>query len=158
MSRSWQRLRALSGSDRRLLLVSLVALPAAALALRLRGLATVQSALARRWPVRSADPGANDERLEEIRRAAWIVEVAARRGPWPANCLQRSIVLWGALRQRGVESDLRIGVRRRAGTEADLDFHAWIELGDHVLNERDDIRTQFATFDRPIAPRAAVFH
>jgi hypothetical protein len=148
--------RELPWRDRLLLLVAPLALPAAALALRLRGLGPVQSALARRWPVPSSEPPLDGVRPDAVRRIVWTVEVAARRGPWPANCLQRSIVLWSALRRIGVESDLCIGVRRAEGSAA-LDFHAWIELGDEVLNDAPDIRQRFATFDRPIAPRAAVF-
>ena len=87
-------------------------------------------------------------------RLAWLVEAAARRGPWPANCLQRSTVLWWLLRRRGVETDLRIGVRRRPGSTGgeSLLFHAWVEHDGLVLNDAPDIRSRFATFDRPIVP------
>lgn len=93
--------------------------------------------------------------MEVSRRLAWIVEVVARRGPWPANCLQRSVVLWWFLRRRGISSEIRIGVRRRPATASGsqgLDFHAWVELDGVVLNDRSDIRGRFATFDRAIVP------
>lgn len=155
--RSWQRLRRLPPAERRLLLTAVVALPAAALALRLRGLAAVQAAIVGRWPAPDSTAAHGEDHVPEAMRTAELVDAAARRGPWPANCLQRSIVLWGLLRHGGVASDLRIGVRRAPGSTSP-DFHAWIELGDHVLNEQPDIRARYVTFDRPIAPRAAAFN
>jgi len=113
------------------------------------GLQRVQARLATR-PLRP--PPVDSE--EVALRTAWVVEVAARRGLWPANCLQRSLTLWWLLRRRGVEGDLRIGVRRRRGygLGGPLDFHAWVEHRGAVLNDRPDIRRFYATFDRAIAP------
>jgi hypothetical protein len=86
------------------------------------------------------------------------VQVAAKRGLWPANCLQRSVVLWWFLARRGLASDLRIGVRRRPDAPSasrSMDFHAWVELDGVVLNDGPDVRERFATFDRAIAPPSA---
>jgi hypothetical protein len=97
--------------------------------------------------------------LEPARRLAWVVEVAARRGPWPANCLQRSVVLWLMLRWQGLPGEVRIGVRRPPPGAADRRpaFHAWVEQDGTVLNDAPDIRARFATFDRAIAPPSAVW-
>lgn len=97
--------------------------------------------------------------LESARRLGWGVEVAARRGPWPANCLQRSLVLWFLLRRRGLPAELRIGVRRTpdTGTGGPLLFHAWVEQDGVVLNDAPDMRERFATFDRAILPPRVVW-
>jgi hypothetical protein len=132
-------------------------LPLAALALRRWGLQRVQARLVARTPWRPADLGPA-EALDAARRLAFLVEVAARRGPWPANCLQRSLVLWWYLRRRGLDGEIRIGVRRRPGSPPGartLDFHAWVEQRGVVLNDVWDVRVRFATFDRAIAPRQA---
>lgn len=139
-------------------LAALVLLPASALALRRFGLGRVQAALVRWAPHPVPRPAAQS--LDEARRTAWVVEVAARRGPWPANCLQRSVVLWWFLARRGLAGDLRIGVRRRPGGPPgsdSLDFHAWVEHEGVVLNDVPHIRSRFATFDRAIAPRTATW-
>jgi hypothetical protein len=136
-----------------------VLFPLLAVAIRRWGLRRVQGTLARtrrgRGPV---DP---ELALDLAHRTAWLTEVAAERGPWPANCLQRSVTLWWFLHRRGIDADLRIGVRPRPGASSlgtdRLEFHAWIEHRNVVLNEVPDIRRRFATFDRAIAPSGARF-
>ena len=131
-------------------------LPLIAFALGRWGLKRVQARLARSVRVRVANkPSYSD--AEVAHRIAWVVEAAARRGPWPANCLQRSLTLWWFLARRGIDSDLRIGVRRRPGATrgGELDFHAWVEHDGVVINDSPTIRQRFATFDRAIAPKDA---
>jgi len=127
-----------------------------ALVLRRWGLRRVQQRLAREVGSGVPRTGQGTE-LDRARRIAWVVEAAARRGPWPANCLQRSVTLWWFLARRGIASDLRIGVRRRPGATSggELDFHAWVEHDGAVLNDSPTIRRRFATFDRAIAPTDA---
>jgi hypothetical protein len=130
-------------------------LPLAAVVLDRYGLQRVQQRLARRAPLRRAPLEPDARSLDEARRLAWVVDGTARRGPWRANCLQRSLVLWWFLLRRGVNSEIRIGVRRRPGVPAgsrQLDFHAWVESQGRVLNDRANIRDVFATFDRAIVP------
>jgi hypothetical protein len=90
------------------------------------------------------------------RRAAWVVYAGSAYGPWPANCLQRSVVLWWFLRRRGLDGQLRIGVRRDPQLQK-LTFHAWVEYDDVVLNDAIDVRERYVVFDRPIAPRNGSF-
>lgn len=156
LARAPQRLRLLRRGELGLLLQAPLLLPVAAMALRRWGLRRVQGAVARR-PLRSDkaddDPAARQAAAE---RLGWCVQVAAAYGPWRANCLQRSLVLWWLLRRRGLEGDLRIGVRRDPASGV-LEFHAWIEYGGFVLNDRRDVRQRYATFDRAIVPDSATF-
>jgi hypothetical protein len=137
---------------------ALLLLPLAALAVRRFGLGRVQRRLMS-WTSRRRCDVTGGPALEAGRRLGWVVQTAARRGPWPANCLQRSLVLWFLLRRRGLPGELRIGVRRAPGAEMDapLAFHAWVEQGGVVLNDRADIRERFATFDREIVPPRVVW-
>ncbi len=137
-----------------LLIATPAALPLIAAGLQRYGLARVQSALGRdRRHAAAADVA---RQCAEAGRLAWIVKVGAMYGLWPANCLQRSVLLWWYLRQRGIDGQVCIGVRRDRATN-ELDFHAWVEHGGMVLNDRSDVRDQYATFDRAVAPRTASF-
>lgn len=152
--RALPRLRQLSFAELRLLLVAPAALPAVALALRLWGLGPVQVWTTRR-PPRVTPPDTPEARIALAERLSWCVQVAAAYGPWPANCLQRSVVLGWFLHRRGLTGDLRIGVRKT--DEGPLDFHAWVEHGGRVINDRRDVGTRYATFEGAIAPRSARF-
>lgn len=153
LTRAGVRLRQLDRGELGLLLQAPVLLPLASLALKRWGLRRVQATLPgtfRPYP----DPATRQAAAE---RLAWCVQVAAAYAPWPANCLQRSVVLWWFLRRRGLEGDMRIGVRRDPASGA-LDFHAWVEHGGVVINDRRDIRRLYATFDAAIAPDGVTFH
>lgn len=156
LRRAPARIRRLSIAELELLVEAPVALPLAALALRRYGLRRLQAVLSR-WPAKRPSPDDAASRAVEAQRLSWVVQVAAAWGPWPANCLQRSVVLWWFLHRRGIEGDMRIGVRRNPDNKA-MEFHAWIEYGDVVINDRRDVRQQYTMFDRAIAPRDATFH
>lgn len=98
--------------------------------------------------------------IEEAKRMARWLELASRHHVVGAHCLHRSLALHAALRRMGLESVLRIGVRKD-GTL--LRAHAWIELDGQVINDaeastRDFIRlAQTGTFngagrEAPAAP------
>lgn len=154
-----ERLRRLRSRELLRGLQAIVYLPLAAMALQRWGLQRVQQRLARQSPPWLAPLDTDDaQSLDEVRRLAWVVDGIARRSPWRANCLQRSLVLWWFLLRRGVSSEIRIGVRRSPGSPSgsrQLDFHAWVESQGRVLNDRATIRDVFATFDRAIVPRDA---
>jgi hypothetical protein len=83
----------------------------------------------------------NDERTapHHARLVAW----AARYGVCRGNCLSQSLTLCRLLRRRGIEAQLKIGVRR-AGTT--LEAHAWVQLADTPLNDTPDVPQRFAPF------------
>jgi len=53
------------------------------------------------------------------------------------------------LRRQGIDSDIRIGVRR--GTFGQVEAHAWIEWNGEVLNDCADIAAQYAPFNGAIS-------
>jgi Transglutaminase-like superfamily len=121
-------------------------LPVVVLQVRLFGLRPFQAAQRR-----AHDGPQHAWRLEEVlvraRQAQRFVLVAARYGVCRGNCLSRSLCLWWLLREQGIESDLRIGVRNPDGGFA---AHAWIEYQGIVLNDRADVGRQFAPFEPSI--------
>lgn len=140
--RKWRQFWGLTGPERRLFLLALALLPLNAAAVRLCGLRRWQAVLAKLAPLRPQRPEAAVENpLEAARRTALIIGYAAYNSPFRANCLQRSLALWWALRRRGIESELRIGARREAGL---LKAHAWIEWEGVPLNDLPEIRDEYA--------------
>ena len=113
----WNKFWTLSRRERRLLVQALIRLPVAAMRVRFDG-----GTVLRRQPPRPPGPAGDEPAV--IREAARMVNAAARYSPMPATCLPKSIVLQQLLRREGIETALRIGVRK-AG--AALDGHAWLE-------------------------------
>ena len=125
-------------------MLALIAFPVVAIALKTLGLSRVQAALMRL----SVPPPIPSRETSSVVR---MVEVAARRGVWHANCLQRSLLLWWLLRRRGIASEIRIGARKPDLASIPA-FHAWVEVDGHVINDRQDIAEEYASFNDAIEP------
>jgi hypothetical protein len=128
------------------LVQALFLLPLTALILWAVGFRRWQALLARLAPVGSVSASEDEADLvREGRATARLVDAAARRSPYTATCLPRSLTLWWLLRRRGIDSYLRIGVRKAAGR---IEAHAWVELQGLVLDDDCDVSKRFAAFDR----------
>ena len=139
------KLRALTGAERRLLIVSLVATPFVAAGLAIFGFRRLHAVMARPpWP-RSARFPTDEAATARARSAAKVVAIATGRGPVRATCLRRSLLLWWLLRRDGIETVLRVGVNRENGT---LNAHAWVEYLGRPVNDAADIALRFPAFDR----------
>jgi hypothetical protein len=138
LARQLARFRALSGPDRRALLVAAVWMPIFWLGLRFLGLPRFQARLQRsKAPVNTAMT------LPDIQAIGQLVNIAASHTLGPRTCLTRSLVLGWLLRRRGVESQLRIGVRLNQGA---LDAHAWVEWEGVPVNDQPEVCARFASF------------
>jgi Transglutaminase-like superfamily len=131
------------------LLQSLALLPLTSLALWLLGFQRLRATLTRLAPVGHASNRGDVELIRRARETARMVGTAARRGPYHATCLPRSLTLWWLLRSRRIDSDLCIGVRKDKGQ---FEAHAWVELRGLVLNDGSDVRERFMAFNRAILP------
>ena len=140
------RFRALSGSDRRTLLAAAAWMPIFWLGLRVLGLPRFQARLQR-----TATTANTAMPLADIQALGELVNIAARHTLGPRTCLTRSLLLGWLLRRRGVESQLRIGVRLNQGA---LDAHAWVECDGVPVNDQPDVGAQFASFG-DLVPLAA---
>jgi hypothetical protein len=140
----WGKLWSLPAAQRRILGRACGLLLLTAVALRLLGLRRWQATLARwcRLPVHAA--GRKPGGYTALPR---LVHAAARRLLGDGSCLPESLVLWALLRQYGIESQLRFGVRRHAGR---LEAHAWVERDGRALNDGDT--AAYAPFEQTIAP------
>lgn len=130
-----------SNEERWTFFVSLVLLPALALALNRAGMRRTRAFLEAR--TETAVPASTEEAHERARRIARMVNAAARYSPYKANCLKRSLALWWLLRRRGIDSDVRIGVRKIEGS---FQAHAWVEMGGVVVNDTPRFVQAFTPF------------
>ena len=136
--------RALAPGERRLLVQLAAQLPLTGAMLRLLGFRRTHRLL-------SLSGGATTEQGGEVSAASWIaakrvarlVSIASRHGPYRPTCLRQSLVLWQTLRRRGLPAQLRIGVGRPDGR---MVAHAWVELGERVVNERPSIGADYAAY------------
>jgi len=144
--RELAKLRALTGAERRLLAFCLVATPFVASGLAILGYRRMHAALSR-WPRTRPLTERYVPQQAELARAksvARIVAVAAGSGPVRTTCLRRSLLLWWLLRHDGIETVVRVGVRR--GERGALDAHAWVEHLGRPLNDGDDVAQRFVPF------------
>lgn len=131
-----------------MLVESMALLPVTALLLRLGGLQRCREVLSLFIPADSAPECLTTEETHiQARQISRMVNAAARYGIYRANCLQRSVLLWWMLRRRGIDGELYLGARKGDGR---FEAHAWVELAGAVLNDRRDVREQYASFDRAI--------
>ena len=130
--------RALTQPEQAALLTAWACLPLFWLGLRVLGLPRFQS-----WLRKTPTQVVTTVTLPVIQALGEIVNIAARHTPFPATCLTRSLLLGWLLRRRGIQSDLRIGVRLTNGA---LDAHAWVECGGIPVNDKSDVASDFASF------------
>ena len=136
---TWQ---SLSKSDRALLIKAMFLLPVVATSLKIFGLRRTQSWLGKNVFDRTLPP--TEQTRSNARRAAQMVAAACRQHPLRNSCLPRTVVLWSLLQRRGIEADVRIGVRY--DTQGQFESHAWLEWNGEVLNDAADVGTQYLPF------------
>lgn len=142
--------RRLTRSERTILFGALAILPLAAVGLRLAGLRRMQTVLARCLP-RPKGCRAEADLTAQAKQVARMVSVAARHGLYRASCLPTALALQSMLRRRGIEVDLRLGVRKADGR---IEAHAWLEHQGAPLIDSPDVGERYGAFDRVIRQRA----
>ncbi|NNF08989.1 MAG: lasso peptide biosynthesis B2 protein [Acidimicrobiia bacterium] len=150
LSRRLRAVRDLSITEWIVLVQAAIGIPIVIALLRLRGLKDTQQLLAR-----IAKPGPRND-VGAARPIVRMITIAGSFGLLRPNCLQRSLVAWTILRRRSFDPQLRIGVGPPKGGP-DLRFHAWVELGGQVVNDRADIASEFKPFDAAVVPGAGAF-
>lgn len=142
MNKRFTQLKELSASEWQVLLTSLPLLALIALALNTKGYKWTRAFLQSRVP--DCAPTPTQSTLETAQATARMVAVAARYGPYRANCLKQALTTWWLLLRRGITTDLKIGVNREDG---DFNAHSWVEYRGTVLVEADDVGDRYSTFD-----------
>lgn len=139
----WERLRRFSALERpaqALFLRAIVLLPLVSVNLRRRGFKATQAALQKRIGAVPANP--DPRKIAAM--SARMVHAAVRHGFGHPTCLQESLVLWYLLARQGIDSELRIGIRKHAGK---FEAHAWVECQGAAINEPEALHEHYAAFD-----------
>jgi hypothetical protein len=127
----WGRHRRLFRADGLGVLQALLRLIMVDVRLRRGGFRDVLVRASTRVGPRTKAGGAAD--VARAGRYAGLLQTASRVPFLRARCLHQSLALYLWLRDEGVASELRIGIRKEGGA---LRAHAWIELGGQVVNDR----------------------
>jgi hypothetical protein len=145
-TRKLSRFLALSAADRRSFLAAMMMLPLFRVGLRVFGRRGLKIRLQRDLP-----PAANTPTVDELTRLGALVNSAAHHTLGPDNCLTRSLYLWWLLQRKGIDSQVRIGVR--LGRNGVFGAHAWVEYAGVPINDRPDVDDTFDTFSEPVSTR-----
>jgi hypothetical protein len=141
------RWSSLSARERGIFLRAIIFLPLVTTSVKTVGFRRTQAWLARKTGGAFAAPA--ELTPAEVWRIADLVRAARKWQIVHSTCLPYSLVLWRLLRAQGIESDVRIGVRR--GIFGEVQAHAWIEWNGEVLNDRADVASQYVPFSGTIS-------
>lgn len=128
-SRSIRRWRELDQRQRGWLAVFVAMLPLVRLSLRIRGFERTR-ALIERLTKRANQRQPSRRDLISADNLARLAQIAGRRGVLVAKCLPQALAVYGAIRRRGLDPVLQIGVRKKEGS---FEAHAWVELAGFPL-------------------------
>jgi Transglutaminase-like superfamily len=124
-------------------------LPLVTVTLRVLSFRSTTALLARLGSAPRRRVANQSKRMEDPCRASYIVSLAAKHSIIPASCLPRALTLLWLLNRCGVEAELRVGLRTRAGR---LESHAWVESGGLPLNDWAEVSSDFTPFAQSFAP------
>ena len=139
-------MQALTLKEWQLLIIAVVMLPVVALSLRLAGYNRTRNLLSKFISEKAGHNTRQQPDTGEAKNIARMVSAAANYGPYRANCLKQSMVLWWLLARRGLESEIRFGVRKEPGEE--FGAHAWVEYEGINLIDSEVLREQVAQFKK----------
>ncbi len=144
MRKRLRQLVALTVTEWRVLLLTILLLPMIALVLQFKGFKWTQTLLSKHLPKEHGILIPEDEQLKVAQSVARIVSIAANHGFYSANCLKKSLLTWWLLRRRGITVELKIGINKDAG---DFNAHAWVKFRGNVLVDATDVGQRFSAFD-----------
>jgi hypothetical protein len=132
----------------KILLIETIGLSAfIGIAFRLAGVPGTQACL--RWwsqgRTKQDSPSEPGAWIHRARRAQRMVKRGTGLG---GLCLARSLTLWTLLRRRGVETELRVGYRKRGDK---IEGHAWLEYTGMPINESIDVIDTYIVRPGPVA-------
>ena len=148
MWKTLQRYRALDANARKLFWRAASLLISINVSLRLRGFSKTKEALQKRLSHNPRAESLGNSAAETVQKTCRMVKAAAHYGVVRPTCLTESLALWCLLREEGVPSQLRIGVRILAEK---FEAHAWVEHQGAALNQSEEVHPHYAAFDRGFA-------
>jgi hypothetical protein len=144
----WGKFLALSNRDRLNLFSFSLLLPLMDSGLRVLGYPRLRGLLAAYPRNLPKYKGTETDAVEASKHVSNLVSVASRYGLYHATCLRRSLLIWWWLRRMGIQTELRIGVKK---VDGQLYAHAWIKLGNEIVTDDTDVERSFSAFnDLPV--------
>ena len=144
MKRRVEQLIELSLFEWQMMLVAMLLLPVVALSLRIVEYNKTKNILGR---FISDESGQKKPETPEIERAcviARMVDVASGHGPYRANCLKQSMVLWWMLAWHGISSEIIFGVPKEK--KDSFGAHAWVKCCGINMSDTEKIQQRFLAF------------
>jgi hypothetical protein len=111
------------------------------------GVARTQ-ALLRRWALLLRKRDIPTDAQTQIATAVCAQRLIERKTGIGGTCLVRSLTLWAMLLRRGIEMELRVGMRKFAGK---FEGHAWLEHQGVPANENSAMVKAFPPYEHPIS-------
>lgn len=116
-------------------------LPYVAVRLKIRGYRKTLAWSHRAYRPRAALP--QKQAVLHAKSMSDMISAASRYGPYQASCLWRSLVLVRMMARAGIRGELVLAAKP-VGQQ--LKAHAWVQLGDIVINDQPDIAEEFTSF------------
>lgn len=143
-----QRFRSLEPAARKLFVRCVALLPWIAASLKTTGYRRTHARLERRLARLQSTPKGPQEAVICVARTCRMVRAAGHYGAVSPSCLESSLALWYLLRRQGIDSQIRIGVRKE---KEDFEAHAWVEWNGTPLNQETEPHHHYAAFDAEFA-------
>ena len=140
----WAKYQSLPVEDRFKLIAYAFLLVLVQIALSWFGYQKVYTFLVSHPRKRDLFPGQEGESLKVAKHYSYMVSIAARYGLFRATCLRQALLVFWLLRRRGIQTDLRIGVRREGES---IFAHAWLNYGEDVITEGSLVEKNFSAFE-----------
>jgi len=128
------------------MLLAMLLLPFVALSLRIFEYNKTKNILSRFISDISGLKEPDSSEKEKACVIARMVAVASGHGPYRANCLKQSMVLWWMLARHGISSEIIFGVLKEK--KDSFGAHAWVEYNGINLCDSNVIQQQVLAFDR----------
>ena len=144
MMRRYEQLKELSLCDWWLLLTSMILLPMIAFSLKILGFKQTRNLMSHFIFINTIFDKPDNTVMHKAHIIARVVSVAARHGPYHANCLKQSLLLWWELARRGIPSEIKFGVQK--DPEEKFGAHAWLECRGVVLTNSLENQQRFSVF------------
>ena len=135
-------MRALSLHEWCLMFTAMLLLPIVALSLRIGGFNKTKAFMSHFIPGESSSEHLDEAKIKKANIIASMLSIAARYGPYRANCLKQSLLLWWLLARQGISSEIKFGVPKTPGES--FGAHAWVECDGKSLSNFQDYNQQFS--------------
>jgi len=135
--------------DRGLLLLIAIMVPVIEIGLRVAGFKRICSCL--RHVAKTTRLTENS--AAEIERHRRLLFLFHQQLPFAGGCLARALTLWCLLQRKGIDTDLRFGLRRDDGA---LAAHAWVEHQGQPLTIDRQVHERYCAFAGSILSQSQI--